>query len=112
MLRRTFMSLVAGLLGLRKAAPVSHEYDWQERTIDGVKARLPYGGRDVHVVYLDGKDVHDLPIFRLRTGVDGYIDHYVGNYGEPFEHDRFGYPLVVRQTGNVEYVVCDPTRAA
>jgi hypothetical protein len=63
---------------------------------------LPYGKSPINVVRVDGKDVSDLLVFRLKTGPDGFVDHKTaddnwskGGPGGEIDWERL--------TGNVEY---------
>lgn len=81
MKRRTLLQMVFGAITLPsiKIRRPSYVYDWAEGSTDD-PAGLVYGSDKP--VTVDGKEVTDLPIRRLRTGSDGYVDYLVKRRGQ------------------------------
>lgn len=86
MTRRSFFKWLGsigvsiGLLPIKTEA--GYWYDWQVRgsspcSNDPAFANrpLPYGGPPTNRVFLNGKDVTELPIVAIKTGPNGWIVH-------------------------------------
>jgi hypothetical protein len=81
---------------------INQSWSDDPRFADG---NLPFGGRDVHIVLLNGVDISDTYIFELRTGEDGYVKVQIRGFeGRHIEYPE-GQSMTATLTGRVEYVV-------
>lgn len=100
--RRSFVAGIVGLFASAKALATPHPvslgeegytYDWSGKTSTDdprfAGRSLPYGQRDVHGIWIDGRDAMDIEIYKLKTGPDGYVKYFVrdsnGNHYEEVE---------------------------
>lgn len=114
--RRSFFGWLSGVLGSAAVAQVAesgpidptYTYDWNadpQYTDDpAFRKGLLYGGREVHRVLVDGEDVTDLAITKIRTGKDGYVEYFATNSAGQFIEQPPGEFLKVYRHGHVQYL--------
>lgn len=67
-----------------------YEYDWAEETTTDPRfcgINLPYGGREVQGVWLDGEDVTELRITKLKTGSRGFLEAVIQHPNGAFANE-------------------------